>query len=369
MQLDWIELIGFRSYPHLEWRPGSGLNVLVGPNGIGKTNILEAVGYLSRLRSFRRNPDDALIGFGEDAAIIRGGFRSESSELKVEISLPAGGRRQILFNAKRPKRHADVAYEIPMVTFLPDDLDIVKRSPGLRRDYIDELVAQLSSTAGADLGDYDRALRQRNSLLRMHGREADFATLDVWDERVAIGGALVVRHRLDVIEEVSGDLAAAYRSVSALDEALVGSYQAKWLPEASAMTTAEIQERLVATLLERRRRDMEQRTTSAGPHRDDISFTIQGDGPRRDLRTQASQGEQRSAALALRMAAFHVIERRRGAPPILLLDDVLSELDPLRSRGVMELLPRGQVFLTTAREEDVAPTADRWAVTAGEVGR
>lgn len=368
MQLEWIELIGFRSYQRLEWRPGLGLNVLVGPNGIGKTNLLEATGYLSRLRSFRRTPDEALIGFGHDSAVVRGGFRGAASELKVEISIPAGGRRQILFNGKRPKRHADVSYEIPMVTFLPDDLDIVKRSPGLRRDYVDELVAQLSSTAGADLSDYDRALRQRNSLLRMNGRDADPATLDVWDARVAAGGALVVRHRLDVLDEIRGDLEEAYRAVSGLDETFATSYFAKWLPTTSGVDTAAIEGTLLETLLERRRRDMEQRTTSAGPHRDDILFSISDGGHVRDVRMQASQGEQRSAALALRMAAFYVIERRRGAPPILLLDDVLSELDPLRSRGVVELLPRGQVFLTTARD-DVTASGDRWVVTKGEVGR
>jgi DNA replication and repair protein RecF len=185
MHLAWLELRDFRSYASLRFEPDPGLNILVGDNGAGKTNVLEAVGYLSRLGSFRGAPDAALVRTGAEAAVMRGGIERESGELRVEVDLPAEGRRRILVNSKRPRRNSDVAAEVPLVAFLPDDLDVVKRGPSLRRDYVDEVAGHISPKAGADRAEYDKIVRQRNRFLRDAGPYADPVTLDVWDERLA----------------------------------------------------------------------------------------------------------------------------------------------------------------------------------------
>jgi DNA replication and repair protein RecF len=366
VRLDWLELREFRSYEHLEFRPDPGVNVLVGDNGTGKTNVLEAIAYLSALRSFRRAPDGAMIRSDGDDAIIRGSFLRESGEVRVEVEIPAGGRRRVLLNGKRPKRHADVPAEVPVVAFLPDDLDLVKRGPALRREYVDDLGAHLTPTVGADQADYEKVLRQRNSLLRREGRMADLLTLEVWDERLAEAGSRLLVNRLTLLDRLSPVLQAAYTTVGGPEGKLSASYESAWAgsvaadaPRHDTPYVPHLREALGA----RRERDLDQRTTTTGPHRDEPVLRLDG----RDLRTQASQGEQRSAALSLRLAAYRLLEHRHGRPPILVLDDVFSELDRSRVAGVLELLPRGQVFVTTARDDEVPVEGRRWSVGEGSV--
>jgi len=364
MHLSWLDLTDFRSYATLRFAPDAGLNVLIGSNGAGKTNVLEAIGYLSRLGSFRGAPDSALIRTEAKAAVVRGGIHRESGELRVEIELPAEGRRRIQVNGKRPRRNSDVAVEVPLVAFLPDDLDLVKRGPGLRRDYLDEIAGHLSPAAGADRSEYEKIVRQRNRYLRDLGANPDLITLDVWDERLAAVGGSLVEARLSVLKRLQDHLRDGYESVAGMGAApLTARYDAWWLDEGKGDSAAED---LLAALRERRRRDLDQRTTTVGPHRDEVEISL---GPR-PARTQASQGEQRSVALALRIAAFSLLEDRHGHPPILLLDDVFSELDAERSKGVIELLPRGQVFVTSAREDEVPLAGTRWVVAEeGTVAR
>jgi len=358
MHLSWLELREFRSYESLAFTPEPGLNVLIGDNGAGKTNVLEAIGYLSRLSSFRGAPDAALVRTEAAAAVIRGGIARESGELKVEVELPAEGRRRILVNGKRPKRNSDVAVEVPLVAFLPDDLDVVKRGPGLRRDYLDEVAGHISPTAGADRTEYDKIVRQRNRFLRDEGYQADLVALDVWDERLAEVGGRLVSARLSLLDRLSGHLERGYRAVAGESaEGLTARYEAWWLDESDPGKS------LLEALTERRRRDLDQRTTTVGPHRDDVGLYLGS----RPARTHASQGEQRSLALALRIAAFGLLEDRHDRPPILLLDDVFSELDPGRSEGVIELLPKGQVFVTSAREDEVPLAGRRWQVGSGSI--
>jgi DNA replication and repair protein RecF len=365
VHLTWLELRDVRSYAELQYRPEPGVNVLVGPNGAGKTTVLEGIGYLSALRSFRGSPDGALIRSGAASAVIRGGFERISGEVRVEVEIPEMGRRRVLVNAKRPARLADVAAEVPLVAFLPDDLDLVKRGPSGRRDYLDDLIMRLFPAAGADLNEYDKALRQRNTLLRARGRNVDVLSLEVWDERLAVSGSRVLSHRLRLLDRLAPVLQDAYETVGG-SERLGFTYRAGWLdlvdPETGRGPEDHIHH-LRTALLERRSRDMEQRTTTVGPHRDDPGVVLDA----RDARTQASQGEQRSAALALRIGSYRALEARHAAPPILLLDDVFSELDAQRAAGVLALLPHGQVFVTTARDDEVPVHGRRWSVQNGEV--
>jgi DNA replication and repair protein RecF len=354
MYLSWLELTDIRCYDTVRFEPEEGVNVLVGANGAGKTSILEAVAYLGLLKSFRGTPDVAMIATGSEKALIRGEFAIPSGSTRVEVELSNPGRRRVLVNGKRPQRNRDVLSQVPIVAFQPDDLDLVKRGPGLRRAYLDDLSAQLWPQAGADQLDYERAVRQRNALLKKDGRGSDSITLDVWDDRVAIAGSAVFEHRVRVLDALDASLGEAYRLVGEKGS-LTWSYETNW---GASLDGGGGAERLREELFERRRRDMDQRVTSGGPHRDDPALVVDG----RPARSMASQGEQRTVALALRVAAYRVLGNHRSIAPILLLDDVFSELDPTHARGVMSLLDAGQVFVTTAREDEVPATGRRWNV-------
>lgn len=367
MHLAWLELSQFRSYEKLRFEPDAGINVLIGSNGAGKTNILEAIGYLSLQKSFRRTPDTALVKVDADRAITRGGFEDSGSTVDIAVEIPLQGRRQVLVNGKRPGRLSDVAMTAPIVAFLPDDLDLVKRGPALRREFLDDLGSQLMPTVGADQREYEKSLRQRNALLRQEGRNADPMTLDVWDVRVAEAGGRVLANRMRLLGRMSDPLTEAYRTVGGQkDETLRPTYSSSWAETGEIVTGMEPDHEVFASALlraleERRPRDLEMRSTSAGPHRDDPGYRLD----RRDVRVQASQGEQRSVALSLRISAYQLLDDRHGRPPILLLDDVFSELDPGRAEGVTALLPHGQVFVTSARDDEVPVMGRRWRVAEG----
>ncbi|MHC5012096.1 MAG: DNA replication/repair protein RecF, partial [Planctomycetota bacterium] len=338
MHLVWLSLRAVRCYGELEFAPDAGMNVLIGDNGSGKTTVLEAIGYLATLRSFRRSPDSALVGVGMSGAVLRGEFRRGERSIRVEAEVPASGRRRVLVNGKRPAGRAEIAAELPVVTFLPDDLDLVKRGPAYRREYLDDLAAGLRPTAAADQDAYDRALRQRNALLRREGRASDPVTLDVFDDRLAsLGAALTVR-RLHVLTELATSLTSVAAELDGAGQPLGWIYRSAGV---GPMETDDgsVRARLAEALRGARATDMERRVTTVGPHRDEIAFTLGG----REIRTQTSQGEQRSVALALRVAAYEMLAAR-GEAPILLLDDVFSELDADRSARLVERLPDGQVF-------------------------
>lgn len=361
MFLSWLAIRDFRCYGELDFAPEPGVNVLVGDNGAGKTSVLEAIGYVGTMKSFRGVPDDALVRDGADRAIVRAGIGGGATEVTVEGELPLEGRRTVLVNGKRPQRIRDVLSTVPVVAFVPDDLDVVKRGPSMRRDYLDDLAAAMWPRAGADQSEYDRCLRQRNTLLRQDGRRTDPVSLGVWDERLALAGGNVMVHRRNVAGQLQPHLAEAYGIVGGEGD-LRWAYRSTWgsdaVQEPEALVAA-----LRGALEERRGKDMEVRTTTVGPHRDEPGLRLDG----RSTRTRASQGEQRTVALALRIAAHRLIEDVRDTPPILLLDDVFSELDHDRARRVLSLIPTGQVFVTTAREDEVPVAGRRWHVEGGRV--
>jgi DNA replication and repair protein RecF len=358
MLLAWLHLDRYRCYETLELEPDAGINVLVGDNGAGKTTLLEAIGYLASLKSFRRSPDGSLIREGSGSAILRGEFRAASRPLRVEVEIPAEGRRRVLVNGKRPAGRAELLRSIPLVAFLPDDLDLVKRGPVHRREYLDDLAAALWPAAGAEQQDFDRVLRQRNALLRREGRDADPSTLDVWDERLAALGATLIERRLGLLDVLGPRLSELYADLGEEPEHLAWRYETaglgRWDPGREGLR-AGLGEAIAAA----RRVDLERRVTTVGPHRDEVVFMI----GERDLRTRSSQGEQRTVALGLRVAAFEMLRAERTVSPMLILDDVFSELDPGRSRRLVEKLPSGQVFISTAREEEVPLSGSRWVIT------
>lgn len=363
MRLQWVSLSEFRSHRSLRFEPDPGVNVLVGPNGSGKTSLLEAIGYLVTLRSFRGAPDASLVTVGSDACVVRGGFAGERREVVVEVEIPQQGRRRVRVGGKAVRSRADIAEGVALVAFLPDDLDLVKRGPSQRRDFIDDACVQLWPTAAVEQRDFERSLRQRNALLRNEGRYASDASLDALDELVASHAALVLARRLAAMALLGDAVGGIYRELGDAADDLSWTYESSGPPVVVGATGDDLAAAMLERLRAARGRDKDRRTTTVGPHRDDLVLMV-GD---RDARTRASQGEQRSVALALRVALYRALAERRQEPPILLLDDVFSELDPDRSDRLVRQLPGGQVFVTSARAEEVPLVGRRWSVLPGSV--
>ncbi|MBT8192347.1 MAG: DNA replication/repair protein RecF [Acidimicrobiia bacterium] len=361
MRLETVELQSFRSYPHLEFVPDPGTNLLIGDNGAGKTNLLEAIAYLSTLRSFRKAPDDALIASSADGAIVRGAVGAPVSNHTIEIELSRAGRRRVLLDGKRPTRNAELRSRLRCVTFLPDDLELAKGSAGQRRNLLDDIASQLRVTAGADQADLERSLRQRNALLRNHGPTADPDALASFEDAIAEAGSKVVAARHETATRLGPYLQDAYGTLA--DNRVEWSYESRWGDWEDE--PAVLRSKLADALAGARRKDMERRVTTVGPQRDEPRLFLDD----RDSRTHASQGEQRSLVLALRLATFDLLAGTFDEPPVLLLDDVFSELDPHRAEAVVDRLPIAQAFLTSARHGEVnAVNGARWTVDpAGKV--
>lgn len=357
MLLNWLKLTEFRSYRSLDWAPAHGVNILVGDNGAGKTNLLEAIGYLSTLRSFRSAPDEALVAEGAESAVVRG----EATELlEVEIRL-RGGRKARL--AQKPiVRSTDPLSVLRVVTFLPEDLDLIKGGPGGRRAFLDDVAIQFWPAASLDQTEFDRSLRQRNAFLK-HG-DRDEATLEVWDARLAQASARLMIRRARTAQLLEHSLSDVYNQIAGKRHSLCFQYDSEWGGTLDPSTpAAEWTAALLAALSKRRRGDFELRTTGAGPHRDDPALLLEG----RSTRHQSSQGEQRSLALALRLATHRAITEQTGRSPLLLLDDVYSELDHDRAKSLTDALPAAQTFITTTRPEEVPLQGFAWQVAHGNV--
>lgn len=360
MRVDWVSLVNFRSYPQLDWRPDPGVNLLIGPNGAGKTNLLESVAYLATLKSFRSVPDAALVADDAESAVIRSGLVGAERERLVEIEIPSRGQRRTQVDKTRLRRTADLLGVVRMVAFLPDDLDLVKRGPAYRRDLLDDIAVQLWPASHLDQAEYERALRQRNAFLKQG--YPDDATLTVWDSRLAQAGGRVLARRARVIETLSAMLGEAYAEIAHSETQANFIYTSSWRGELDQSSAADLSDRLADSLEESRRIDYDRRMTTVGPHRDEPGFSIDD----HDTRIHGSQGEQRTMALAVKLAAHRAVASAMGEPPVLLLDDVFSELDPERAQALASALPSDtQTVITSARPEDVPISGSVWQVGDG----
>lgn len=338
MHLHKLWLRDFRSYESAELALAPGLTAVLGDNGRGKSNLLEAVAWLATLESFRGAPTEALIRVGCDRAVLRAeGVAGERSTL-LEAELVASGRNRVLVNRQRLARSRDLLGVLRVSVFTPDDLELVKGGPAERRRYLDTTLVALHPKYDAVRAEVERVLRQRGALLRQCGGCLDDAaaiTLDVWDAKLAEAGGELARLREALVERLQPALADAYAAVAVGAEAraaVTARYQRSW--------TGSLADALAAG----RREDVRRGTNLVGPHRDELVLSVGG----LPARTHASQGEQRSLALALRLAAHRVVADTTGTAPVLLLDDVFSELDRTRSDALLHALPAGQALLTSA---------------------
>lgn len=354
-----MTLTGFRSYRSIEWRPDPGINLLIGANGAGKTNLLEAIAFLATLRSLRSAPEESMVEYAADAAVIRAEVESTSDHVRslLEVELGGGRSRRVQVNRNRLARSTDLLGHIRVVTFLPEDLDLVKRGPGYRRDLLDEIAVSHAPVAHLEQAELDRALRQRNAFLRQGG--SDPVTLSVWDERVSLAAGKVMSRRARAAGELESVLVESYGLIAGQATAVGWEYRSGWGGELDpTISAAGFADRHLEALGRLRRVDIDRRVTTVGPHRDDPALLLDG----HDLRYHGSQGEQRSMALALRLATHKTVSERVGTPPILLLDDVFSELDPDRSSALAAALPAGQTLITTADRADVPLDGIIWTV-------
>lgn len=361
MRVGWISLHSFRSYQSLEWSPQPEVNLLIGPNGAGKTNLLEAVAYLSTLSSFRGAPTAALVADGEEAAVIRAGVERSSGESLIEIELPRQGNRRVQVNKSRLRRGSELLGVLRVITFLPEDLDLVKRGPAHRRDLLDQVAVQLWPSAHLDQTELERSLRQRNAFLKSGAREE--TTLSVWDSRLALAGGKVVARRARVMAALADLFRTGYASLAQDGADAAITYTASWGDWGEGDAEPGEYAAVIEDALGRARRaDYERRTTTVGPHRDEPGFTIND----RSARTHGSQGEQRTLALAVKLAAHAAVAKAVGEPPVLLLDDVFSELDEERGSALARSLPpHTQTIITSARGGDVPVTGVVWKVADG----
>lgn len=337
MQIRHLWLTDFRSWPQVQLDAVGGTTVLRGPNGVGKTNLLESIAWLATMRSFRGASDDALVRSGADAAVLRAEIESDGRVHLIEAEISRNGRNRVLVDRQKLRRSSDLFAALRVSVFSPDDLAIVKGGPSIRRRLVDDLLVALHPRNQGVRGDWERALRQRNALLRSVGGRLDESaeiTLEVWDQKASVAGEELARLREDLVAKLSPGVQQAYVDLAGQGECVELGYTRSWRGD------------LAGAFGESRRDDLRRGVTTVGPHRDEVMVELDG----MPARTHASQGEQRCLALALRLAAHRELTSELGTAPVLLLDDVFSELDPLRARALVRSLPEGQSFLTTAGE-------------------
>ena len=334
-----LKFTAFRSYEELEFEPHPELTILVGPNAAGKTNIIEGVELLTAADSFRHPSWVDVVSWGADECKLELHAEGDGRRLETVMRVTSAGRRSYEVNGKIRRRISEVAGIVPGVVFTPDDLRIVKDSAERRRAAVDAVGDQLSPAYRSARVEYERILKHRNSLLREDSPQDE--TLAVWTTRLIESGTAFSGHRKRLFERISTRMSDVYRTLSG-GESLTSSYEPSW---AGALALEEDAEEGMMRALERRTREERARgTTLVGPHRDDIDFKVDG----REARTFASQGQQRTIALAWKLAEVAVITEIAGQPPVLLLDDVMSELDEARRHALAEFVGgAAQTFVTT----------------------
>lgn len=348
MIIQHLELTNFRNYAATTIDLTSGVTAVVGNNGQGKTNLVEALGYLATLKSFRGVPTEALIRTGCESAVLRATVvHADGREVLIETELVRTGRNRSLVNKQRLARSRDLLGVVRTTVFSPEDLELVKAAPSVRRDFVDDALVALQPKLDVLCSEIEKVLRQRNSLLKQAGGRLspDIAsTLDVWDAKLSELGTELGDVRARLIAQISPRVSKAYEELAEKATPIGLVYEPEWrrIGLASELQTCRMD-------------DIRRGTSTVGPHRDDIDLLING----LPARTHASQGEQRTLALAMRLAVHRMVTEEFGSPPVLILDDVLSELDPGRAAALLRHFPEGQVLITTAGYLPEAAHPDR----------
>lgn len=398
MHVRHLTVADFRSYASADLALSPGISTLVGLNGRGKTNLVEAIGYVSTLGSHRVSSDQPLVRFGAERAVVRAAVVRAGREQVVELEITPG-RSNNAHIGRAPARPRDVLGILRTVLFAPEDLALVKGDPAARRRFLDDLLVQRQPRWAGVRADYDKVLKQRNALLRSAApvlrrgrrdratppdpdgrdpRASALHTLDIWDEQIAGVGAQLTYARLRLLRDLRPHLDATYRQVADADRSAGATYRSSLdaasgtEPVAAAIAAGEVPEiddlrtAYLDGLAGMREHEIERGVTALGPHRDELRLTL-GEMPAKGY---ASHGESWSFALALRLGAFHLLRHDLDDDPVLILDDVFAELDSGRRERLAAMIADcEQVLITAAVPEDVpeALSGHRFSVTEGSV--
>lgn len=374
-----LSVSDFRSWPTAEVDFEPGPSVLVGANGQGKTNLVEALGYLASLSSHRVPTDAPLVRSGAERAVARAAVVADGRELRVEVEIAPGRANRARLNGAAVPRPRDVLGVLRVVVFAPEDLAIVRGDPSERRRFLDDLVVARSPRMAGVRADYDRVLKQRSALLksagaaRRSGSGPDLRTLDVWDGHLAEHGGQLLAARLKAVAALRPHAAAAYAQVAPESVGLTMRYNSSLgaaLPDTAEPDAALLEAALLAELARMRSAELERGVNLVGPHRDDLDLGL-GD---LSLRGYASHGESWSSALALRLGSYELLRSDYpvGAEPVLVLDDVFAELDAGRREQLALVAGKAeQAVITAAVPSDVPDQLQgaRFDVHDGQVRR
>lgn len=348
MYISRVRLKDFRNYESAELEFSPDINFIQGHNGQGKTSVLEAVYYLCLSRSFKTQDDTTAIRFETPYFDIEGRFQTGSLEMNVRAVCHRTEGKSILIDKKRLERFSELIGKFPVVVSSPEDVQIVSGSPGNRRRWMDIALSQLHAVYLKDLQDYRQALKQRNALLNAPVIKTD--NLDVWDRELAKTGSKIVKRRIDFIRSFAGPAEQVYRRIAADEETVDMEYKSSitdGAPLAREIEAEAIESIFLRQLRECRSREIQRKLSLYGPHKDEVAFLLN----KRNIRDYGSQGQLKTMAIALKFAELLYITERLAQKPLLLLDDVFSELDWERRQHLMNYLDQaGQVFLTTADE-------------------
>ncbi len=367
MYVSHLSLSDFRSYLDLDLALGPGVNAFIGRNGQGKTNLVEAVDYLSRLASHRVSADAPLVRAGAERALIRAAVVKDERTAVLEVEIHPGKSNKARINKSTLPRAREIVGLVRTVIFSPDDLTLVKGDPSDRRRFLDDLLVLRTPRLAAVRSDYERILRQRSTLLKTagHGRrgsgsgEGALSTLEVWDVNLARVGAELLHQRRGLVASLAPYVGSAYTTVARgarRDDAQIAYRPSLELPDAD-LSRGELEEALLEELGRRRGEELERGVCLVGPHRDDLLLTLGGAPEHRmPVKGYASHGESWSFALALKLASYDLL-RADGDDPILILDDVFAELDAQRREQLADLVAQAEQVLVTAAVGDDVPEA------------
>ena len=334
MHITKLALRDFRNFEALTLEDlNPGINVFAGRNAMGKTNLLEAVNYLSCARSFRGAPDAKLIRDGQAFAGIFAQYAADSHRGKIEIGILGEGKRSVRLNGLPVRKISELMGALNSIVFAPEDLRIIKEAPSLRRRMMDMELCKISPGYYRSLQSYSLALKSKNKLLK--NPRADAGVLSAYSEQMAAYGEQMIEERAAFVEQLNACTARFYHNLQGVSEGIEIRYKC----------SAEVEnarESLLAKMQANAAREREMGVCLTGPHREDLEILING----RDSKIYASQGQQRTAMLAIRLASLEVAQAQTGEAPVLLLDDVFSELDRRRRESLMEIVSGNQVFIT-----------------------
>ncbi|MHB1315103.1 MAG: DNA replication/repair protein RecF [Christensenellales bacterium] len=348
MKLKRLTVINFRNYKKAVFVPGDKITILAGENAQGKTNLLEAAYLCCTARSHRTNKDADLIRFEEPFARVKLEGEKSTGSIEIDYIIQRNGKKGIRINGKSIAKLSSLMGLMNAVMFSPEDLLLLKQGPALRRRFMDMGLSQINPSYFFALNEYNRALLQRNQLIKKQDNAIN--TLDIWEEQLAQHGNIIMELRRKFIDRLEESAKGIYKNLSSGKERLHLSYQPN---------TTDILE----TLHNTRAQDMKRGITSAGPHRDDLACWVN----EKDARVYASQGQQRSIALSLKLAQLKIMEETTGETPILLLDDVLSELDTSRQAAMFETISGAQTIITCTNAQQLTGGAKCFKIENGSL--